>query len=83
MSSTNATNDSPYSKVQAIVEKEIRPALQMHGGDLELLEVKDNVVTIRYQGACGGCPGAAMGTLHMIQSVLQDRYDPKVMVRMG
>lgn len=76
-------NNPEYTKLESIFEKEIRPALHAHGGDVELLDLKDNVVTIRYQGACGGCPGAAMGTLHMIQSILQERYDPKVMVRMG
>lgn len=77
------TSKDAYTQLESLFEKEIRPALRMHGGDVELLEYKDNVVTIRYQGACGGCPGAAMGTLHMIQSLLQEQFDPKVMVRMG
>lgn len=79
---TAPVKGSEFEKITAIVDTEIRPVLNMHGGDLELLDVKDNVVTIRYQGACGGCPGAAMGTLQMIQSVLQESYDPKVTVRM-
>ena len=77
------TSKDSHAQLKSLFEKEIRPALQMHGGDVELLEYKDNVVTIRYQGACGCCPGAAMGTLHMIQSLLQEQFDPKVMVRMG
>ena len=76
-------NNNEFAKIESIFEKQIRPALQMHGGDVELLDLKDKTVTIRYQGACGGCPGAAMGTLHMIQSILQEEYDPKVSVKMG
>ncbi len=83
MSVNPQAGTSDRSKIESIFEKEIRPALQMHGGDVELLEVKGNVVTIRYQGACGGCPGAAMGTLHMIQTILQEAYDPKVQVKMA
>jgi Fe-S cluster biogenesis protein NfuA len=42
----------------------IRPALQLDGGDVELVDVEDGVVKVRLQGACHGCPMAAM-TLQM------------------
>jgi Fe-S cluster biogenesis protein NfuA len=39
---------------------QIRPYLQMDGGDLEFVEMsEDNVVRVRLKGACSGCPGAA------------------------
>jgi Fe-S cluster biogenesis protein NfuA len=41
--------------VQAALDK-IRPALQADGGDVELVEVEGNVVKVRLQGACKGCP---------------------------
>ncbi len=50
-------------KVAAALEK-ARPALQADGGDVELVDDKDGVVTVRLTGACGGCPMAAM-TLKM------------------
>lgn len=34
----------------------IRPALQADGGDVELIDVNDDVVRVRLKGACGGCP---------------------------
>ena len=43
---------------------EIRPMLQADGGDCELVAIEGKVVKIRFQGACRGCPGAAM-TLKM------------------
>ena len=43
---------------------EIRPMLQRDGGDCELVEIDGKVVKIKFQGACQGCPGAAM-TLKM------------------
>jgi Fe-S cluster biogenesis protein NfuA len=43
----------------------IRPALQLDGGDVRLVEVgEDGVVKVELQGACHGCPMAAM-TLQM------------------
>jgi Fe-S cluster biogenesis protein NfuA len=43
---------------------EIRPRLQMDGGDVEFIGLDDDVVKVRLQGACAGCPGATM-TLKM------------------
>lgn len=37
---------------------EIRPLLQDHGGDIELVKIEDKKVFVRLQGACAGCPGA-------------------------
>jgi len=34
----------------------IRPALQSDGGDVELVDVKDNKAYVRLKGACQGCP---------------------------
>ncbi len=39
----------------------IRPALQMDGGDCELLEVSpDGTATVLLKGACTGCPASSM-----------------------
>jgi Fe-S cluster biogenesis protein NfuA len=50
-------------KVEATLAK-IRPALQADGGDVELVDVNDGVVSVRLKGACDGCPMATM-TLKM------------------
>lgn len=56
--------ESLFSKVEAVIER-IRPAVQLDGGDVELVEVTgDGVVKIRFHGACVGCPSSSM-TLHM------------------
>ena len=39
---------------------EIRPYIQQDGGDIELVEVKDNIVYTRLHGACATCPSAVM-----------------------
>ncbi len=50
-------------KVQECLD-EIRPMLQNDGGDCELVAIEGKKVKLRLQGACRGCPGAAM-TLKM------------------
>ncbi|MDY7010905.1 MAG: NifU family protein [Planctomycetota bacterium] len=52
-------------RVKDIIEQ-IRPSIQADGGDIELVDIDpaDGRVSIRFQGACRGCPMAAM-TLKM------------------
>ncbi len=50
-------------RVEQVLEK-IRPSIAMDGGDVELVDVIDNVVKVRLTGACHGCPMSQM-TLKM------------------
>ena len=50
-------------RVEKVIER-IRPAVQMDGGDIELVDVADGVVKVRLTGSCVGCPSSTM-TLKM------------------
>ena len=52
-----------FSKVDDLLDT-VRPALIADGGNVELVDVKDGIVTLRLQGACAGCPMSQM-TLRM------------------
>jgi Fe-S cluster biogenesis protein NfuA len=67
-------------KIDAILERTIRPGLQMDGGDLELLELENHLLTVRYLGACGGCPSSMTGTLEAIRGILKSEYDEQIEV---
>ena len=50
----------------------VRPYMESHGGDVELLSLEDGVATIRMQGSCDGCP-ASSSTLELaIKSALDE-----------
>ena len=60
-------------RVQAVLNL-IRPAVQADGGDIELIDVKDNgLVQIRFHGACQGCPSSPLTLQHGIERNLRDR----------
>lgn len=40
--------------------EEVRPYLQSHGGNVELLGVEEGVARLRLQGSCSGCPSSTM-----------------------
>lgn len=59
-------------RIEETLDATIRPGLQMDGGDVEVLGYHANVVTIKYLGACGGCPSSMEGTLEAIKGILRD-----------
>ena len=65
-------------QIEEILDRTIRPGLQGDGGDIEVINKDGNELFIRYQGACGSCPSATMGTLMAIQGVLRDEFDPDI-----
>jgi len=59
-------------KVQAALEQ-VRPALLADGGDVQLINVNDGVVTLKLTGACSGCPMATMTLKEGIGRVLKEQ----------
>jgi len=55
--------DRMKEAVEAILET-LRPMLMADGGNIELVDVKDNEVFVHLVGACGMCPSSTM-TLKM------------------
>lgn len=53
---------------------QIRPILQRDGGDIELVDVVDDVVKVRLQGHCAGCPGAKMTLTYVVQQILEQAF---------
>lgn len=60
-------------RVEEALER-IRPALQMDGGDLELVDVDEDtgIVTITLMGNCGGCPMSMMTLKMGIERTLRE-----------
>jgi len=59
-------------KVEAVLDQ-LRPALQADGGDVQLVDVMDGVVTVRLTGACDGCAMATMTLRHGIERMLKEQ----------
>ncbi len=59
-------------KVNEILEL-VRPAIQSDGGDVELVNVReDNIIEVRLTGACGTCPMASYTLKAGIERVLKE-----------
>ena len=70
--------------VDAVIDEYIRPMLVMDGGDMEIIDIKENLpyydIYIRYLGACGSCASGSTGTLYAIESTLKQKVDENIRV---
>ena len=78
---------NPKEKIVAInkaIDKSVRQFLIMDGGDIEILDVKENGgqidIYIRYLGACSGCASSSTGTLFAIENTLKEQLDDQIRV---
>ncbi len=76
----NVSDNPELARIDSILENTIRPALQNDGGDIEALDYDGSVLTVRYMGACGGCPSSMMGTLEAVKHVLRTEFRPDIEV---
>ncbi len=69
---SDSPSESLQTRVEAVLDL-IRPAVREDGGDVELIEISDEgVVTIRFLGACIGCPSREMTLRDGIERNLRD-----------
>jgi Fe-S cluster biogenesis protein NfuA len=59
------------TRVLAAVER-VRPLLQSHGGNVELVCIDEGVVRLRLQGSCHGCPSSAATVKSRIESAIYE-----------
>ena len=70
--------------VDKVVDEHIRQMLIMDGGDMEILDIKENGanfdIYIRYLGVCSGCASSSTGTLFAIENILKEKLDENIRV---
>ena len=58
----------------------IRPALEADGGGVDLVEISDGIVVVRFTGACCGCPMALMTLKAGIEECLRTDFPELIAV---
>lgn len=57
--------------ISALLDAQIRPYLKSDGGDLDVVGLAGNQLSVHYQGACGTCPSSISGTLRGIENLVR------------
>jgi NifU-like protein len=74
------SNIQKMKLIEEIIEREIRPHLRRDGGDIELLDIEGDRVTIAFRGMCAGCSSAAFTRQDFIQARLREFVSPEIEV---
>lgn len=59
------------TRVEQALDK-VRPYLQSHGGNAELIGVEDGVVRLRMIGSCNGCPSSSLTLKQRIEEAITE-----------
>ncbi|OQA88849.1 MAG: NifU-like protein [Lentisphaerae bacterium ADurb.Bin242] len=59
-------------RIQEVIDKEIRPALEKDGGSIELVDIDGNLVKVRLKGICASCPNSPLTLKKLVQSKLNE-----------
>ena len=74
------TNIQKIKLVEETLEREIKPALQKDGGDIELVDVDGNTVFLRLCGNCAACSASQITLKHYVEAKLQEFVTPEMVV---
>ena len=58
-------------RVEAVLNK-VRVGLKSEGGDIELVDVRDDIVYVRLKGACGTCPMSMLTMKNVVESSIKN-----------
>lgn len=61
-------------EVRVVLDGEVGDLVSSHGGKIELVNVRDGVVSLRLEGACRGCPSADLTLKSGIEATLRQRF---------
>lgn len=67
-------------KINNIIENQISPELRKDGGDITLVDIRDNKVLVKLRGRCSGCKNSHMTLKAFVETTLRDAVDKNIEV---
>lgn len=70
-------------KIRKCIEEEIRPMLKRDGGDVEIVEIKNEKVTLKLKGMCSHCPSSSYTLKAFVEAKLKESVSENIEVLEG
>ena len=74
------TNIQKIKMIDATLEREIKPALNQDGGDIELVDVDGDRVLVKLRGTCASCSKSQITLKHYVETKLKDLVSQNLVV---
>ena len=68
-------------KIEEVIEREIRPNLKKDGGDIQLVDVDGEFVTVSLRGACAGCQASTATLKGYVERTLREQVLGSLVVK--
>jgi len=68
-------------KITQVIDLNIRPSLNMDGGDISIVSLEGSVLSVRLQGACSFCPRASETLKYGVEKTLRDLVSDEIIVK--
>lgn len=76
-----ADDDVLCHAAHEVLDGPVGDTIRAHGGDLQIIDVRDGVVSLQLSGACAGCPSSEVTLTEGFERELRGRYPELVDVR--
>jgi Fe-S cluster biogenesis protein NfuA len=73
------SDEELYEPVKGCLDK-VAPQLALDGGGIELVEIKNGEVYVRFKGACVGCSSKNTTLEYIIQKTIREFIHPQINV---
>lgn len=61
-------------KIAEAIDRDIRPYIEMDGGKIRLVDIRENIVYVELAGACGTCPSSTMTLRGGVERILKRQF---------
>lgn len=65
-------------KIEKLMDEKIRPSLQAHGGNIEIIDVDNGKVFVALTGGCQGCSASKLTLKDGVEKTIKQHY-PEIM----
>ena len=74
------TNIQKIRLIEETLEREVRPALEQDGGNIELIDVDGNTVLVQLRGTCATCRLSQVTLKEYVETKLKELVTPELVV---
>ena len=62
-------------RIEQVIDTSVRPYLNGHGGDIEIMDFSEGVLKIKLTGMCSNCPSSLLTTEEVVKKEVMENID--------
>ena len=76
----NLTNIQKIRLIEETLDREVKPAPNKDGGDIELVDFSDGTVYVKLHGTCSNCASSQLTLKNYVETKIKDLVSPELVV---